>query len=98
MGRLSLRISTCKITCCIIYELEMPQLVSFMSQGTTLLPWTVILTGTPEGVGYTRKPPRLLVDGDTAVMHIEGIGELANNVVDLKLRQDTAATSTGSKL
>jgi 2-keto-4-pentenoate hydratase/2-oxohepta-3-ene-1,7-dioic acid hydratase in catechol pathway len=36
------------------------QLVSFLSQGTTLLPGTVILTGTPPGVGAAKKPPQFL--------------------------------------
>ena len=36
---------------------SVPELVSFLSQGTTLPPGTVVLTGTPEGVGMARKPP-----------------------------------------
>ena len=42
---------------------DVPALVSFLSQGTTLLPGTVILTGTPAGVGYTRGV--YLKSGDT---------------------------------
>lgn len=56
------------------------KLVSFISQDTTLLPWTVILTGTPDGVGYTRKPPVWLEAGDEIVVGIEGIGELRSKV------------------
>src|SRR5262245_20269533 len=39
---------------------DVPNLISFLSQGTTLLPGTVILTGTPQGVGFARKPPLFL--------------------------------------
>ena len=42
----------------------MPQLVSFLSQGTTLPAGCVILTGTPAGVGVGKKPPQFLHDGD----------------------------------
>lgn len=40
------------------------QLIEFLSQGTTLEPGTVILTGTPEGVGFTRDPPVYMEPGD----------------------------------
>jgi 2-keto-4-pentenoate hydratase/2-oxohepta-3-ene-1,7-dioic acid hydratase in catechol pathway len=56
------------------------QIVSFLSQCMTLLPGTVILTGTPEGVGYARKPPVFLKAGQTVECIIEGIGTLANPV------------------
>jgi len=56
------------------------QLVSFLSQDTTLLPGTVILTGTPQGVGFTRKPKVWLKDGDEVVVEIERIGRLVNPV------------------
>eukprot|EP00443_Scrippsiella_acuminata_P018299 CAMPEP_0115238614 /NCGR_PEP_ID=MMETSP0270-20121206/36972_1 /TAXON_ID=71861 /ORGANISM="Scrippsiella trochoidea, Strain CCMP3099" /LENGTH=255 /DNA_ID=CAMNT_0002653543 /DNA_START=53 /DNA_END=820 /DNA_ORIENTATION=+ len=56
------------------------QLIAFLSEGTTLLPGTIILTGTPEGVGYTRKPPVFLKPGDTLTTAIEKIGELTNPV------------------
>lgn len=55
-------------------------IVSTLSQGTTLLPGTVILTGTPEGVGFTRKPPVWLQAGDRVVVAIEHIGALENPV------------------
>jgi 2-keto-4-pentenoate hydratase/2-oxohepta-3-ene-1,7-dioic acid hydratase in catechol pathway len=58
------------------------ELVSFLSQDTTLLPGTVILTGTPEGVGYTREPPVWLNPGDVAEVEIEGVGKLCNPVED----------------
>jgi 2-keto-4-pentenoate hydratase/2-oxohepta-3-ene-1,7-dioic acid hydratase in catechol pathway len=40
----------------------------------------VILTGTPSGVGYTRKPPVFLMPGDTVDMTVEEIGTLSNPV------------------
>lgn len=45
-----------------------------------LKPGDVIATGTPGGVGFARKPPRLLKDGDVAVGEIQGIGALRNPV------------------
>ncbi len=57
------------------------QLVSFLSGSSTLLPGTVILTGTPHGVGMAAKPPRWLKPGDEVTIAIEGIGELTNPVV-----------------
>lgn len=59
---------------------KIPQLISFISQGTTLLPGTVICTGTPAGVGYTRSPPLYLKRGDVVSISIEGIGTLRNPV------------------
>lgn len=56
------------------------ELISFLSTGMTLLPGTVILTGTPSGVGYTRKPPVFLMPGDSVEMTVEGIGTLSNPV------------------
>ena len=61
------------------------ELISFLSTGTTLVPGTVILTGTPSGVGYTRKPPVFLMPGDTVDMTVEGIGTLSNPVELQKL-------------
>jgi 2-keto-4-pentenoate hydratase/2-oxohepta-3-ene-1,7-dioic acid hydratase in catechol pathway len=56
------------------------ELIAFISRDTTLLPGTVILTGTPEGVGFARQPPVYLADGDTIEIEIEGIGTLSNPV------------------
>ena len=58
-----------------------PFLVSYLSQGMTLVPGTVILTGTPGGVGVARKPPRFLRPGDVTEVEIGGIGTLRNRVV-----------------
>lgn len=57
------------------------RLISFLSQDTTLLPGTVILTGTPEGVGWAREPKLTLKAGDTITVEIEGIGALTNPIV-----------------
>ncbi|MHB0913634.1 MAG: fumarylacetoacetate hydrolase family protein [Armatimonadota bacterium] len=57
-------------------------LVSYCSQIATLLPGTVIMTGTPSGVGFARKPPVFLAPGDTVEIEIEGIGTLTNGVTD----------------
>ena len=59
------------------------ELISFCSQGTTLLPGTIILTGTPAGVGYSRSPPVWLKHGDEVECTVEGIGTLRNSVVYL---------------
>ena len=55
-------------------------LIAELSKGTTLLPGTVILTGTPSGVGMARKPPVWLREGDTVEVEIEGLGVLSNPV------------------
>jgi len=57
------------------------EIISFLSQDTTLLPGTVILTGTPQGVGFARKPPVWLKPGDEVTIELEGIGQLNNSVV-----------------
>jgi 2-keto-4-pentenoate hydratase/2-oxohepta-3-ene-1,7-dioic acid hydratase in catechol pathway len=59
---------------------DVPTLVEFLSGSTTLLPGTVILTGTPQGVGMARTPPVWLKPGDTVTVEIEGIGQLTNPV------------------
>lgn len=56
------------------------ELIAFLSRDTTLLPGTLILTGTPPGVGFARKPPIFLADGDRVAVTIEGIGTLENPV------------------
>jgi 2-keto-4-pentenoate hydratase/2-oxohepta-3-ene-1,7-dioic acid hydratase in catechol pathway len=56
------------------------ELIAYLSQDTTLLPGTVIMTGTPSGVGMARNPPLFLVPGDLVAMTIEPIGTLSNPV------------------
>lgn len=57
------------------------EIISFLSQSTTLLPGTVILTGTPEGVGWSRTPRVCLRPGDTCEVWIEKVGTLTNSVL-----------------
>ncbi len=57
------------------------ELIADLSQGMTLLPGTVILTGTPAGVGFVRTPRVFLRPGDRVEVSIEGVGLLANDVV-----------------
>jgi len=56
------------------------EIIEFLSGSTTLLPGSVILTGTPHGVGMARTPPRWLRPGDTVTIEIEKIGRLVNPV------------------
>jgi 2-keto-4-pentenoate hydratase/2-oxohepta-3-ene-1,7-dioic acid hydratase in catechol pathway len=56
------------------------KLVSYCSQFATLRPGTVIMSGTPSGVGFARKPPVFLKPGDKVEVTIEGIGSLSNPV------------------
>lgn len=61
---------------------DVPALIEFLSGSTTLLPGTVIFTGTPHGVGMAAKPPRWLKAGDVVTIEIEKIGKLTNPVVN----------------
>lgn len=56
-------------------------MVAHLSQAMTLEPGDVILTGTPGGVGFGFKPPRLLVEGDVVRVEIDRIGAIENTVV-----------------
>jgi 2-keto-4-pentenoate hydratase/2-oxohepta-3-ene-1,7-dioic acid hydratase in catechol pathway len=58
------------------------ELIEFLSASKTLLPGTVILTGTPHGVGMARNPPVYLKAGDSVTVEVEGIGALTNPVVE----------------
>ncbi|MDG2221142.1 MAG: fumarylacetoacetate hydrolase family protein [Rubripirellula sp.] len=61
---------------------DVPTLIEFLSSSTRLAPGTVILTGTPHGVGAARTPPVFLQPGDTVTVEIDGIGSLTNPVVE----------------
>ena len=61
---------------------DVPTLIEFLSASKTLLPGTVIMTGTPHGVGFARNPPVWLKAGDTVTIDIEQIGALTNPVID----------------
>jgi 2-keto-4-pentenoate hydratase/2-oxohepta-3-ene-1,7-dioic acid hydratase in catechol pathway len=54
--------------------------VSYLSQGTTLEKGSIILTGTPAGIGSVRVPKIVLQDGDDIRVYIQGIGTLINKV------------------
>ena len=56
----------------------------YITQGMTLEPGDVIVTGTPSGVGFARKPPVWMKHGDTAEVDIEGVGVLRNPIEDEK--------------
>jgi 2-keto-4-pentenoate hydratase/2-oxohepta-3-ene-1,7-dioic acid hydratase in catechol pathway len=60
---------------------DVARIIEFLSASTTLLPGTVILTGTPQGIGAARKPPVFLKDGDRITVEIERIGALTNPVM-----------------
>jgi 2-keto-4-pentenoate hydratase/2-oxohepta-3-ene-1,7-dioic acid hydratase in catechol pathway len=60
---------------------DVPRLIEFLSGSTTLVPGTVILTGTPQGVGMAATPPRWLQPGDVVTIDIQGIGQLTNPVI-----------------
>jgi 2-keto-4-pentenoate hydratase/2-oxohepta-3-ene-1,7-dioic acid hydratase in catechol pathway len=57
---------------------SVPRLIAELSFILPLLPGDVIFTGTPAGIGATRKPPRFLAPGDVLTSTIEGIGTLRN--------------------
>jgi 2-keto-4-pentenoate hydratase/2-oxohepta-3-ene-1,7-dioic acid hydratase in catechol pathway len=61
---------------------DVPTLISFLSGSTTLPAGTVILTGTPHGVGMARTPPRWLRPGDYVSVFISVIGQLNNPVIE----------------
>lgn len=60
---------------------RVPELIEFISSVVTLEPGDIISTGTPSGVGFARKPPRYLKDGDECIVRVQGLGELRNPVV-----------------
>ncbi|HSU26679.1 MAG TPA: fumarylacetoacetate hydrolase family protein, partial [Pyrinomonadaceae bacterium] len=69
-------------TCQMIFGVA--ELTEFLSRYVTLEPGDVVATGTPPGVGFARKPPVYLKDGDVAEVEIEGLGILSNPVTAAK--------------
>ena len=61
-----------------------PEIISFLSSGITLMPGDIIATGTPAGVGVFRDPPVHLKEGDLVEIEIEGIGTIASRVRNYK--------------
>lgn len=64
----------------LIYDINV--LVAYLSAHLTLMPGDIVATGTPAGVGFTRKPPVLLKGGDRVRMEITGLGTIDNPVVE----------------
>ena len=64
---------------------DVPTLIEFLSSSTLLRKGTVILTGTPHGVGFAQTPPVYLKQGDTVSIEIDGIGTLTNPVIEEKI-------------
>src|SRR5271155_1009333 len=64
----------------LIYSI--PQIIAFCSDFTALSPGDIIATGTPEGVGHSRKPPLWMKPGDVLEVEITGIGTLRAHIVD----------------
>jgi 2-keto-4-pentenoate hydratase/2-oxohepta-3-ene-1,7-dioic acid hydratase in catechol pathway len=56
--------------------------IAYITQGMTLEPGDIIMTGTPSGVGFARKPPVWMKNGDVCEIDIEGIGVLSNPIAD----------------
>ena len=61
---------------------DVTEIIHQLSSGFTLLPGDVIMTGTPEGVGYAMEPPQTMKAGDVMELTIEGIGTLTNTISD----------------
>jgi 2-keto-4-pentenoate hydratase/2-oxohepta-3-ene-1,7-dioic acid hydratase in catechol pathway len=61
---------------------SIPRLINYASEIFDLVPGDVVATGTPAGVGFTRKPPMFLKAGDVVEVEIEKLGILRNPVVD----------------
>lgn len=57
------------------------EIIAFLSASSTLLAGSVILTGTPAGIGMAADPPRFLKPGDEITVEITGIGQLRNSVM-----------------
>ncbi len=78
--RLNNRVMQDATTSSLIFSI--PELIEFITQSITLSPGDLILTGTPPGVGFARKPPVFLRAGDLMEVDIENIGTLVNTVVE----------------
>ncbi|KAK2512391.1 fumarylacetoacetate hydrolase domain-containing protein 2A, partial [Columba guinea] len=59
----------------------LPKLIAWVSRFVTLVPGDTLLTGTPAGVGFFRKPPVFLKRGDEVQCEIEQLGVICNRVV-----------------
>ena len=59
---------------------KIPRIIAELSRGLTLEPGDIIATGTPPGVGYSRKPPEFLMPGDIMETEITGVGVIRNTI------------------
>ncbi|MCX7144623.1 MAG: fumarylacetoacetate hydrolase family protein [Sulfuritalea sp.] len=59
---------------------KIPRIIAELSRGLTLEPGDIIATGTPPGVGYSRKPPEFLKPGDVMETEITGVGIIRNTI------------------
>ncbi len=61
---------------------DVATLIALLSEGCTLQPGDLLVTGTPAGVGFARKPPLFMKAGDVCEVEVEGVGTLVNPVID----------------
>ena len=59
---------------------DIPKMIAYVSTVLDLQPGDVIATGTPSGVGFSRKPPIFMKDGDKVEVEVGGIGVLVNTI------------------
>jgi 2-keto-4-pentenoate hydratase/2-oxohepta-3-ene-1,7-dioic acid hydratase in catechol pathway len=59
---------------------NIPQIIAFCSQGTTLQAGSAILTGSPAGVGFAMKPARYLIPGDIVEITVGNVGTLVHGI------------------
>jgi 2,4-didehydro-3-deoxy-L-rhamnonate hydrolase len=59
---------------------RLPEVIAYISDTVTLLPGDVIATGTPEGIGWSMKPPRLMYPGDVVEVEVEKLGTVRNTI------------------
>lgn len=58
-----------------------PRIIEELSAGLRLVPGDLVLTGTPAGAGFARKPPEFMRVGDTIEVEVERVGLLRNRIV-----------------
>jgi 2-keto-4-pentenoate hydratase/2-oxohepta-3-ene-1,7-dioic acid hydratase in catechol pathway len=61
---------------------QVPELIARVSEAMMLKPGDILVTGTPAGVGFARKPPLFMKHGDVCEIEVEGIGLLRNPIID----------------
>jgi 2-keto-4-pentenoate hydratase/2-oxohepta-3-ene-1,7-dioic acid hydratase in catechol pathway len=76
---------------------KLPRIIKEFSTGALLEPGDVILTGTPDGVGFARKPPEFMKVGDTVEAEIEKIGVLRNPIAEYQSGAAGQPAAAGAK-